>query len=124
VHLGVHPDSSGAEPLRLSGTRLHDALTNRRGRFRLGRMRQVGNRQRRHIDNQVDAIAQRTGDPVPIALDLEGRAAAESDRVTQEAAGTSLRCLVAMSTSEDRNRSRQRIRGSSGRSATTSGSAG
>lgn len=49
-----------------------------------------------HFDMHVDAVQQRAGDAPPVAGDLLRRAAAAGVGVAQVAAGTSLRCLLAI----------------------------
>ena len=72
----------------------------------------------------VDAVEQRAGDAREIAFHAERATYAVVARVAEVAAGTSLRCLFAMSTYELKNRSRPPIRGSSRALATTYGSGG
>jgi hypothetical protein len=53
-------------------------------------------RQAWNLHVHVDAIQQRTGYPVAVALYLFTRAAAPARNITQVAAGTGLRCLFAI----------------------------
>jgi len=75
-HLGIGMDTSLLEALKLDGAGRIDPMANHRRGFTRIACRQILVAQRRHLDLDVDAVQQRTGDSGAVTLNLRGGAAA------------------------------------------------
>jgi hypothetical protein len=90
VHLFI---GTKARPLLLART--SHPLTNRGGTFLHPRARNIAIFYRRHLDVQIDPVEQRSGDSLPIPLDLERPASAFSFQIAEITTGAWMRCLFA-----------------------------
>ena len=91
AELCVHPRAGATGELTFSG-RQH-AFANGRRRFSGGAFSQGGDRDRLDFDNQIQAIAQRPGQPATVTRDLRRRAVARACRIAQVPTRTPPRCL-------------------------------
>jgi len=85
-------------------TRFDDALADNSGRLAARACGQGRQRNGRHVGDQIDLITERTREAIAIPLHLQRRATTFVQRITSVAARASLRCHVAMSTYDDKNR--------------------
>jgi len=95
THLRIGIDLFVVEPAELNAARGDHAHADRFRRFGSTRIGEflVGNR--RHVDLNVDAIHQRTGNLRHVALNLRRRAEAFPPEIVGKSAWTSLRCPFA-----------------------------
>src|SRR5947207_13279612 len=71
------------------------AITNRCGTFLCSGARDIAVFHGRNFDVQIDAIEQRSGDSLPITLDLERSALAFAFQIAEVSARTAMHCLFA-----------------------------
>jgi hypothetical protein len=92
-HGGVDGVDGGAEASGLAGAGGVDPRGDGGGGL-AGRSAELAERDRRHLDVQVDAVEERAGDAAAVALDQRRQAGAGMTRVAKMAAGTGLWALA------------------------------
>lgn len=101
AEIGIRAGSSTVVARLLRETRRADALTYDGRRFARLSVGDGQDRHGRHVHDQIDAVAERSGEPAAVLGDLRRRAPASAALVAEKAARASPRCLFALSDSKD-----------------------